>query len=205
MSPRFRAHLLGRFHRVFLCVVAILCAGLTGCTALVSPISALPANRVPDAFLGTPRANDVPINLARLRIEKPKEYLLDSDDILAISIDSVLGQEGEAPPVAFPQPGSDLPPAIGYPFPVTEEGTIILPLIDPISVRGMTLSQVREKIRKAYMDDNDILQEDRIIVTLMRKRTVRVIVIRQDQDASQGLGGQGGFQGGGANLSLIHI
>ena len=199
MSPRFRAHLPDRVHRVFLCVVAILCAGLTGCTALVSPINALPANRVPDAFLGTPRANDVPINLARLRIEKPKEYLLDSDDILAISIDSVLGQEGEAPPVAFPQPGSDLPPAIGYPFPVTEEGTIILPLIDPISVRGMTLSQVREKIRKAYMDDNDILQEDRIIVTLMRKRTVRVIVIRQDQDASQGLGQGFGNQGGGAN------
>ncbi|MEC8571938.1 MAG: hypothetical protein VXY82_12770, partial [Planctomycetota bacterium] len=130
MSPRFRAHLLGRFHRVFLCVVAILCAGLTGCTALVSPINALPANRVPDAFLGTPRANDVPINLARLRIEKPKEYLLDSDDILAISIDSVLGQEGEAPPVAFAQPRSDQPPPPGDPITVTGEGPLKQPPID---------------------------------------------------------------------------
>ena len=184
---------------VALCVVAALCLGLTGCTALVSPINALPANRVPDAFLGTPRANEVPINLARLRIEKPKEYLLDSDDILAISIDSILGNEGEAPPVAFPQPGSDLPPAIGYPFPVTEEGTIILPLIDPISVRGLNLQQVRELIRKAYMEERDILDEDRIIVTLMRKRTVRVIVIRQDSDANQGLGQNLNQQGGGAN------
>jgi hypothetical protein len=186
-------------HGFALCAVAALCLGLTGCTALVSPINALPANRVPDAFLGTARANEIPINLARLRIEKPKEYSLDSGDILAISIESILGQEGEAPPVAFPQPGSDLPPAIGYPFPVTEEGSIILPLIDPIPVRGLTLQQVRESIRKAYMEENDILQEDRIIVTLMRKRTVRVIVIRQDSDASAGLGQGFNQQGGGAN------
>ncbi len=186
-------------HGFALCAVAALCLGLTGCTALVSPINALPANRVPDAFLGTARANEIPINLARLRIEKPKEYSLDSGDILAISIESILGQEGEAPPVAFPQPGSDLPPAIGYPFPVTEEGSIILPLIDPIPVRGLTLQQVRESIRKAYMEENDILQEDRIIVTLMRKRTVRVIVIRQDSDANQGLGQNFNQQGGGAN------
>ncbi len=39
---------------------------------------------------------------------------------------------------------------MGYPVTVQEEETIALPLVRPIKVKGMTIEQVRELIRKAY-------------------------------------------------------
>lgn len=162
----------------------------SGCTAIVAPIDAIPADRLPAQFLVQPRANKVPIDLARLRQEPPSEYLLDSGDILGISIESILGKEGEPPPVHFPEQGSDLPPAIGFPIPVREDGTIALPLVPPVPVKGLTLTQAREVIRKAYMEDMDILKEDRIIVTLIQERRIRVVVVRQDG----GAGSRGGSQ-----------
>lgn len=162
----------------------------SGCTAIVSPIDAIPADRLPPQFLVQPRANKVPIDLARLRQETPEEYLLDAGDILGISIESILGKEGEPPPVHFPEQGSDLPPAIGYPIPVREDGTIALPLVPPVPVKGLTLTQAREVIRKAYMEDMDILKEDRIIVTLIQERRIRVVVVRQDGGARSGGGAQ---------------
>jgi len=173
-----------------LALVAV--AGATGCTAIVSPIDAIPADRVPAQFLAAPKANKIPIDMARLRQEPPEQYLLAPGDILGISIESILGKEGEPPPVQFPEEGSDLPPAIGFPFPVREDGTISLPLVPAISVEGLTLTQAREVIRKAYMDDQNILREDRIIVTLIRERTVRVTVVRQDGGGSNN--GRGGNQ-----------
>jgi len=163
-------------------------AGATGCTSVISPINAIPADRVPAQFLAAPKANKVPIDLARLRQEPPEQYLLAPGDILGISIESILGKDGEPPPVHFPEKDSDLPPAIGFPFPVREDGTISLPLVPTISVEGLTLTQAREVIRKAYMDDQNILREDRIIVTLIRERTVRVTVVRQDSGGGTGSG-----------------
>jgi hypothetical protein len=83
----------------------------------------------------------------------------------------------------MPQYGSDLPPAMGFPVPVREDGTISLPLAtDAIRVRGLTLTQIENVIRQTYTVQSQILQpgKDRIIVTLIRKRTYTVIVMRQD-------------------------
>ena len=184
---------LGAFqsrHAVLLLLIGVSMAA-SGCTALVSPIDAIPADRLPAQFLVAPRANKVPIDLARLRQETPDEYLLDAGDILGVSIESILGKEGEPPPFHFPEQGSDLPPAIGYPIPVREDGTVSLPLVPPVPVRGLTLTQAREVIRKAYMEDMDILKEDRIIVTLIRERRIRVIVVRQDGVSSAQNAGNG--------------
>jgi protein involved in polysaccharide export with SLBB domain len=161
---------------------AALCCGSSGCTALTSPISGIPAHRLPPQFLAPPKNNLLPIDISRLRQEPPREYLVDSGDVLGIFIEGVLGILDEAPPVHMPKEGSDLPPSIGFPIPVREDGTLALPLVPAIPVRGLTLAQVENVIRRAYTIDQQILQQgkDRIIVTLMDKRKYNVVVMRQD-------------------------
>ena len=177
-----------------------MCMSLTGCTALFSPIDTIPAERVPAQFLAEPQANKVPIDVARLRQVKPEFYTLDADDVLGIFVEGVLGNFEETPPVNIPGPDSDLPPAIGFPVPVREDGTLSLPAIKPIPVRGLTLQQAEALIQRAYRGGpSPILREGgRIIVTLIRERTYRVFVVRQDNSTAsrgiqfQGVGGRAG-------------
>lgn len=167
---------------------------LTGCSSLASPISGVPAHRLPPQFLATPKNNLVQIDISRLRQEPPRQYLVDSGDILGIYIEGVLGKPDEVPPVHMPTADSDLPPAIGFPIPIREDGTLSLPLIGaPLMVKGLTVTQVENMIRKAYTRDNMFLQEgkDRIIVTLMKERTYRIVVMRQDGVATVQLGRAG--------------
>ena len=128
----------------------MMCMSLTGCTALFSPIDTIPAARVPAQFLAEPQANKRPIDVARLRQVKPEFYTLDADDVLGVFVEGVLGNFEETPPVNIPPPDSDLPPAIGFPVPVREDGTMSLPSIKPIpcllytspSPRDATLSRM---------------------------------------------------------------
>ena len=103
---------------------------------------------------------------------KGETYLLDAGDILGVFVEHVLGKFGEAPPVQVPAPGSDLPPSIGYPIVVREDGTISLPLIEKISVRGMSIEDAEKAVEKAYRAGKEpiLIGDARIIVTLSRKR-----------------------------------
>ncbi len=159
----------------------------SGCTALLSPMSGTPVSSIPPELLGETRNDLIPVPLALLRQEVPKDYLVDAGDILGIYVEGVLPPKGEkdvavAPPVHFPEPGSDLPPSVGYPIPVRDDGTLPLPLAGTVDVRGKTITEVEELVRKAYVVDKKILREgrDQILVTVMRERTMRVIVIRED-------------------------
>ncbi len=131
------------------------------------------------------RSDKEPINFLRLRQEPPEAYRLDERDVLGIYIEGVLGNKDEPPPVHFPENGEDLPPAIGYPVPVREDGTISLPLIEPLHVAGLTLAGAEQKIRDAYIGKK-ILKPDRerTIVTLMRPRTYHILVVREDETAA---------------------
>lgn len=161
----------------------------TGCSSLTTPISGIPARRLPPQFFAEPKANLVPIDVARLSQEPPRQYTLDGGDILGIYIEGILpftppDQPPEPPPVNFPDKDSILPPSLGYPIAVQEDGSIALPLVKPINVKGMSVEQVREVIRRAYLDAK-ILKEDgsRVltpIVTLLQERTVNIVVVRQD-------------------------
>ena len=159
----------------------------TGCTALFSPIDSIPAQRVPRQFLAEPQADKVAIDYSRLRQDKPEFYTLDSDDVLGVFIENVLGEFGSAPPVQIPDPNSDLPPAIGFPVPVREDGTLSLPLVSPLPVRGLTIQQAEALITRAYREGPNpiLIEKGRIIVTLLRKRTFRVFVVRQDNSLAQ--------------------
>ncbi len=188
-----------RYGHMAVLAAILVSMSLTGCTAIFSPIDTIPVGRVPPCFLAEPQADKVPIDVARLRQTKPEFYTLDADDVLGIFIEGVLGNFEEAPPVQLPSPDSDLPPAIGFPVPVREDGTLSLPLVKSIPVRGLTIQQAEALIQRAYRGGPEpILKEDgRIIVTLMKERTYRVFVVRQDNSqAQQGQQFQGRAQTG---------
>jgi len=171
----------------------------TGCSSIAR--TAIPANCVQPNILDRPRGDRQPIDFSKLRQDPPPVYQLAARDILGIYVEGVLGKSDEAPPVYMPQRWSDqgesMPPALGFPVPVREDGTISLPLTRPILVAGLTVAQVEDEIRKAYTVDQRILQpgRDRIIVTLMRKRTYNVLVVREDTANQQRVGRQGGQRG----------
>lgn len=187
---------------ILILAFALLSVSSTGCTALFSPIDTIPASRVPRQFLAEPQANKVPIDFSRLRQDQSDFYTLDAEDVLGVFIENVLGEFGSAPPVQIPDPNSDLPPAIGFPIPVREDGTISLPLVDPIPVRGLTVQQAEALITRAYREGPNpiLIKRGRIIVTQLRKRTNRVFIVRQDNSlASRGTQFQGLGAGGVVN------
>lgn len=153
-------------------------------------IPAVPASQLPRSYSQPIQTS--PVNAALLRNRRSKKYYLDAGDVLGIFIEGILGNLDEMPPVQIPDSNSDLPPSIGYPVTVREDGTISLPLVDPIPVRGMTISQVEELIRARYRaPERQILKDNhRIMVSLMRKRTVSVYVIRGDESQSASLSRQ---------------
>ena len=189
--------------RLMAMILLITGVSLTGCTSILSPIETIPANRVPAEFLAIPQADKVPIDVSRLRIDKPEFYILDNEDVLGIFIDGVLGQFDAPPPVQLPVQGSDLPPAIGFPVPIREDGTVTLPFVDPIPVRGLTIPQAEELIKRAYFGgEAPILRSQaRVIVTLLRERRYRVFVVRGDLQSlnQQGAIGRLGVGVGGIN------
>lgn len=117
--------------------------------------------------------------------QKPERtpYVLDSGDTLGVFVEGVTGEVNSMPPIHDPPAGSDLPPAMGYPTLILHDGTIRLPLVEPISVRGLSVPQVETLLQKTYVSGKDpiINERSRVIVSLMRKRTVSVMVVRGDQ------------------------
>lgn len=176
----------------------------SGCssTSLFGYIPAVPVERVPNSVLGRPKEDMQEITISRLRQRPHEVYQLGPGDILGIYIDTILPKSDgskdyapESPPTHFPEEG-ERDPTIGFPMAIREDGTLALPLIPPLNVEGLTLAQTTELIRKAYTIDKQLLAQDRdqIIVTLIKRRTHQVIVIRQDNTNP----------GGGANV-VTHI
>ncbi|WP_232105629.1 polysaccharide biosynthesis/export family protein [Gimesia panareensis] len=153
---------------------------INGCAA-IHPLKGVPAQYLPNEYKGEVRSGKETIDLSLLRQPAPKHYLLDSGDVLGVYIEGVLGQFKEVPPVHFPQT-QEVPPSLGYPIPIREDGTISLPLIGSVFARGLTLTQLEETIRQKYTTEKDILREgrDRILISLQRPRSYRVLVIRQE-------------------------
>lgn len=167
-----------RLHAIVAIAVLLACA--TGCSVYRNTVPGYCVGQ----GIGESRSDKEPINFLRLRQEPPEAYRLDERDVLGIYIEGVLGSKDEPPPVHFPEAGVDMPPAVGYPVPVREDGTISLPLIDPLDLRGLTLAEAEQRIRYTYISQK-ILKADRerIIVTLMRPRTYHVLVVREDSTA----------------------
>jgi protein involved in polysaccharide export with SLBB domain len=190
---------MSRLNSALLIVLGLLgTAVTTGCSTVkgVGPlgdIAAIPAHRVPREVLARPRANMQQISLQRLRQAPSPVYLLGPGDTLGVHIPFVLGKADEAPPVTNPE-REDLLPAVGYPISIREDGKVGLPLVGGVKVEGLTVAQATAAITRAYVDKELLLPgDDKVLVTLMRRRKIVVNVIREEG----GFSNAGGFMAGG--------
>ena len=171
--------------------VALLCGALAGCAALTNPVAdAIPVRDLPPELLGESRAGEhlTPLNL--LRRPQPAAHRLGPGDVVGVWIEGLVSPRmvNQPPPIQLPQRAlpperGELPPTLGIPFSVQEDGTLLLPLVRPVPVQGMTIPEAQEAIRKAYTVTDEILKPDeqrRIIVSLVQSRPARVLVFRHD-------------------------
>ncbi|MCC6493809.1 MAG: polysaccharide biosynthesis/export family protein [Pirellulales bacterium] len=177
-------------------LLLLACCLLPGCAALTNPVAnGIPVRLLPEELLAPSREGFEQIPLTLLRQPPPKSFRLDAGDTLGVYIDGVLGSAETPPPVNLPST-PELPPSIGYPIPIRADGTVNLPLVGALSVAGMTIDQAERTVIDAYTkprdgapgaeQDQGYLREDtQILVTLMRPRHVRVVVVRDDSQQRQ--------------------
>jgi len=164
-------------------LVAAACA--SGCSAF-RPISGVPAVALSDEYRLPTRSGKTTIDLSLLGQSPPADYRLDAGDVLGVLIDGTIGGSDVEPvPVAtVSAPG--VQPSIGYPIEVDRNGTVTLPRIGPVPVRGKTLEEVRQTFRQvAQVNDGDA--GGRVIVNIQKPRTYKVLVIRQETGRDTGV------------------
>jgi protein involved in polysaccharide export with SLBB domain len=158
---------------------------LSGCAALTNPVAnGVPVRLLPDELLAESREGFETIPLTLLRKPPLEKYTLAPGDTLGIYIEGIFGEERLPPPVNIPET-PELPLSIGYPYPVSDEGTISIPFLEPVHVEGMTVKEAEDAVVKAYLKQNILRPDERILVTLMRPRYIRVLVIRDDSQQRQ--------------------
>lgn len=160
---------------------------LSGCAAMTNPVvDGIPVHRLPQELLATPKNYMETIPLPLLERPRPPVYLLAPGDVLAIYIEGVLGDRSQAlpvnsPPIAQTRDQRIPSPALGYPVPVRDDGTLALPFVPPISVQGLTVEQAREAISDAYRKaEITKVGQERIYVTVLQPRRAQVLVIREE-------------------------
>jgi protein involved in polysaccharide export with SLBB domain len=169
---------------------AFLVLGLGGCAAMSNPMAdGIPVRLVPPDLLAPSKSGEHTIPLTLLRQPQPAAYRLAPGDVLGVYIEGFLGDRVLPMPVhAGPQvrirEQQNLPPALGYPVPVHEDGTIALPSVDPVPVQGLTIVEARDAIRKMYRAKELLRPEnERIFVSLLYARRFQVLVFRQETAA----------------------
>ena len=170
------------FNKEFLALIVAVGLGLlAGCTSIPQRETVSVAGYASMRNEG-PRSSMEQINMVKLRMDRPPVELLGPGDVLGIYISTVTGSEDVPPPVYNVDGKSEEDPASGYPYPVRSDGTLSLPLLaEPIYVEGMSLIEAENAIRTAYTIKKRLLgSEAKISVTLIKKRTINVCVIRED-------------------------
>lgn len=161
-----------------------------GCAAF-RPLRGVPVSRLSDEYLGETKSGRETIDLTLLTRREPPEYLVDGGDVLGIYIENIFPKVGEIPPVYYP-PNNDTAPTMGYPVPVREDGSVTLPGVGRISVRGMTVIQIEDLIRQRLLDTQYRQQNSaNVTVTLQKRRMYQVMVIRQESIAPTTIGTSG--------------
>ncbi len=167
-----------RKSRIWVACLFVTASSMVGCRSY-GPTDLTPANEVLNASCCKPD-NTTQINFLTLRQSPPDQYILGKGDTLGIYIQGITGDKDVPPPVHFPEDAGQQP-ALGYPVPIRDDGYIGLPLIKPLRISGMTLAQAEKQIIDAYSDEEILLEgSEKIIVTLMRRRTYNILVIRED-------------------------
>jgi protein involved in polysaccharide export with SLBB domain len=159
---------------------------LAGCAAVTNPVAnGIPVRLLPEELKAETREGFEQIPLTLLRQQPPEAYKLDVGDTLGIYIEGVIGSTDTPPPVNIPD-SAELPPSIGYPFPIRADGTLSLPYVGAVPIAGLTVEEAEQKVVDAYLEKEILRPEDkRILVTLMRARSVRILVVREDSQQQQ--------------------
>jgi len=166
-------------------------AGLaSGCVSHPPLADGIPVRRLPAEILGCSKCGLEPLPLALLRQKEPDAYRVDAGDVLAIYAEDVLGIRGTIPVQPNIDPQAAKPAAQGYPVAVQSDGTILLPEVPPIKVRGLTVNEVRAAIVKAITVDKKLILpgKERVTVDLLKPRQYSVVVIRDDADGAKNAG-----------------
>jgi protein involved in polysaccharide export with SLBB domain len=183
----------GRWHRraplALLFALSLLGGASSGCAALTNPLAeAVPVRRLPPELLAPSKDEEQTIPLPLLGQPRPLTYRLAAGDVLGVYIEGVLGERAQppllhVPPLVEIRDQHRLPPAVGYPVPVRPDGTIVLPLLETLSVQGMSLEELEEALRKLIVA-KEILQPGkvRITLTLLNPRDYEVVVLRQESN-----------------------
>lgn len=164
---------------------------------MTNPVmNGLPVNRLPIELFAPSKANLETLPLSCLSQRPPDVYTLATGDVLGIWIEGIFANpEAQTPPPAQLYVPEKLQlnlanqaPGLGYPVPVERDGTIVLPVVGPIPAAGKSLADVREAVRRAFTVEKRILKEGQegVIVTLIRPRTERITVIRQEHGQAPG-------------------
>jgi protein involved in polysaccharide export with SLBB domain len=193
MRPTTRPTLL------LLAATAALSSG--GCASLTNPVAdGVPVRRLPAEVLGRSKADLKPIPLTALKQPELDPYRLDKGDVLAVVADGLLGSDAQVPPVKLPDPTGNTA-ALGYPIPVNDDGTISVPRLPRLDVRGLTLAEAEQLVKDyafGVKGGKELLKPaSRVSVQLLQKRRYQVTVVREDSQVPQ-LAATGGAVLGGS-------
>lgn len=164
----------------------------SGCSAIY-PIHGVPAAYLPHEYHGATREGKATIDLALLQRSKPDRYRIEAGDVLAIYAPGLLGlvdtqpdqPRGDSPPINLPQNNTDRP-SLGFPVTVRDDHTIQIPQLPPLDVYGLTEGEVEEKLKRSVQQAGLLASDTqpRIVVSILRHRTYRILVCRQESSTS---------------------
>lgn len=204
-DPTLQVKMVGRSVRqglrCLLGMMVCLSGMLIGCASVSNPVAdGIPARFLPPEAFGESKDLYKQIPEGYLRQPPPDPYRLASGDVLGVWVEGILGEKNNPPTVLRGSDAGGRPPAIGYPIPVREDGTIQLPLIEPLKVSGLSIEEAQAAVVKAYTVTKEILKpgQERVIVTLFQPRTYHVLVLREDAGSVSfgSTGGSSGLTGG---------
>jgi protein involved in polysaccharide export with SLBB domain len=181
MEPVMRSKLLATRHMLTFVIITL---GV-GCAAFSNPTTypSVPVHRLREDVLGKSRDAQLDIPQALLRQPPNQEHIIDAGDTLGVFLTETKGGSQVAlPPINFPQPGSlSQNIGIGIPVQVLDNGTITVPYLEPVVVRGLTIPAAQEKVIDELVKKGKYKSDQfQFSMSLYRARQYHVLVVRQD-------------------------
>lgn len=198
-------------NRIILLMLVSLSAFSGGCAAITNPVAdGVPVRRLPAEVLGRPKSDLKAIPLTALQQREPEPYLLDKGDVLGVIADNLIAPDTQVAPVKLPDASSNTA-ALGYPIPVNEDGTISIPRLENIPVKGLSVQQAEKLLREYASGEKggkELLKPlSRISVQLLQKRRYTITVVREDSQPTPAQVGSavygGNRKGNGFSISLV--
>lgn len=155
----------------------------TGCQTVDE--GAYPVCNIPPEYAVKRRTLETPIDVRLLDRPAEVDHIIDDGDTLGIYIADILGTRDELPAVDYPNfrlRNGPVEPYVGQPVRVQNNGTIHLPYLKPLEVKGMTLAEVRAEIILKYVYEKQMITEgtEHVEVSMIAPRAHRIHVVRQD-------------------------